>query len=433
MSVETVNRGYVYSGTPISDEAERYFRQCFGADRLMYNLHVAHLYAYLEKNGHTIGDKLPTFQEMGMPTVKAYKQTRMDDDGNKYLYEVDAFASNEAKQHFKKAMNSFNKNAFKGQFKKSALKRQKTLGIEPTFRDLKGMPKFHSRKNSKLSYTTFNQGDNIFIDENNVLHLPLAQKSKLSGAAIKLNTHRPIPKDGRIQHVTITTDSQGRFAVTINVAFEMEIESIGIPAAERILGLDYSQSDFFVDSEGKKANYPHYYRVMEDRLAKEQRKLSRMVQGSKRWERQRLVVAKLHSKVANQRKDWLHKKAYTLANRYDMVVVEDLDLRALGQTLKLAKNQQDNGFGNFRLYLKYKLEQQGKYFVKAPKSFASTQICSDCGVKNTALKGDISTREWTCTNCHEQHDRDHNAGLNLRNYGLRWVDEVLLAPSVVVA
>jgi putative transposase len=221
--------------------------------------------------------------------------------------------------------------------------------------------------------------------------------------------------------------------VTINVAFEMEIESIGIPAAERILGLDYSQSDFFVDSEGKKANYPHYYRVMEDRLAKEQRKLSRMVQGSKRWERQRLVVAKLHSKVANQRKDWLHKKAYTLANRYDMVVVEDLDLRALGQTLKLAKNQQDNGFGNFRLYLKYKLEQQGKYFVKAPKSFASTQICSDCGVKNTALKGDISTREWTCTNCHEQHDRDHNAGLNLRNYGLRWVDEVLLAPSVVVA
>lgn len=367
MAVEIVNRGYVYSGTPTSDEAGRYFRQCFGADRLMYNLHVANLYAYLEKNGHIIGEKLPTFKEIGMPTVKEFKQVRVDDDGNKYLYEVDAFASNEAKQHFKRAMNSFNTNAFKGQFKKSALNRQKTLGIEPTFRDLKGMPKFHSRKNSKLSYTTFNQGDNIFIDENNVLHLPLAQKSKLSGVAIKLNTHRPLPKNSRIKNVTITMNAQGKFEISINVEFDMEIESIGLPAVERILGLDYSQTDFFVDSEGKKANYPHYYRVMEERLATEQRKLSRMVQDSKRWECQRLVVAKLHTKVANQRKDWLHKKAYTLANRYDMVVVEDLDLRALGQTLKLAKNQQDNGFGNFRLYLKYKLEQQGKHFVKAPK------------------------------------------------------------------
>ncbi|CZQ86590.1 Hypothetical protein Tpal_790 [Trichococcus palustris] len=83
------------------------------------------------------------------------------------------------------------------------------------------------------------------------------------------------------------------FEVSITVAFEMVVESIGIPAVERILRLDYSQANFFVDSEGKRANYPHYYRVMEERLAREQRKLSRMVKGSKRWEHQRLVVAKL--------------------------------------------------------------------------------------------------------------------------------------------
>ena len=433
MSVETVNRGYVYSGTPTSNDIENYFLQCFGADRLMYNLHTAHLYAYLEKNGHTTGDKLPTFKEMGMPTVKEFKQTRVNDEGTAYLYEVDANASNEAKQHFKKAISAFNKNAFKGQFKKSALKRQKTLGIEPTFRDLKGMPKFHSRKNSKLSYTTFNQHNNIFIDENHVLHLPAAHKSMLSEVTIKLNTHRPLPKGSLIKHVTVTMNSQGKFEVSLNVSIEMEVESIGIPAVERVLGLDYSQANFFVDSEGKKANYPHYHRVMEECLAKEQRKLSRMVQGSKRWERQRLVVAKLNTKVVNQRKDWLHKKAYALAKRYDMVVVEDLNLRGIGQTLKLAKNQQDNGFGNFRLYLKYKLEQQGKYFVKAPKTFASTQICSDCGVKNPALKSDIFTRDWTCDHCHEWHDRDHNAGLNLRNYGIRWMNEVLMTPRLVVA
>lgn len=433
MSVETIHRGYVYSATTTSDEVKSYFFQCFGADRLMYNLHTAHLYEYLENNGYIIGDKLPTFKEMGMPTVKEFKQTRVNDEGNKYLYEVDAYASNEAKQHLRQAISRFNKNAFKGQYKKSALKRQKNLGIEPTFRDLKGMPKFHSRKNSKSSYTTYKKDGNIFIDVNNVLHLPVAHQSKLSEVTIKLNTHRPLPKGSLIKHVTVTMDSQGKFEVSINVAFEMEVESIGIPAFERILGLDYSQANFFVDSEGKKANYPHYYRVMEERLAKEQRKLSRMVQGSKRWERQRFLVAKLHMKVVSQRKDWLHKKAYTLANRYDMVVVEDLDLRAIGQTLKLAKNQQDNGFGNFRLYLKYKLEQQGKYFVKTPKTFASTQICSDCGVKNTALKGDMSTRDWTCNHCHEWHDRDHNAGLNLRNYGISWMNEVLMASPLVVA
>ena len=107
----------------------------------MYNLHVAHLYDYLEKTNYQIGDKLPSLKKMGMPTVSAFKKQSVNDDHVAYLYLVDAFASNEAKQHFHQGYPSFNKIAYKKQYKKSALKRQKTLGIEPTFRDLKGMPK----------------------------------------------------------------------------------------------------------------------------------------------------------------------------------------------------------------------------------------------------------------------------------------------------
>ncbi|WP_077601981.1 RNA-guided endonuclease TnpB family protein [Oceanobacillus sojae] len=427
--LEIVNRGYVYRAAPISHEVEMYLRQCFGADRKIYNLHVAHLYDYLEKNNYQIGDKLPSLKKMGMPPVSMFKKQCVNEDNVAYLYLVDAYASNEAKQHFNKAITAFNKMAYKKQYKKSALKRQKTLGIEPTFRDLKGMPKFHSRKGSKLSYTTFNQNGNIYMKED-ILYLPSAQKSSVKVVGLKLNRHRPLPQDNKIKNVTVTMNTKGQFDVSICVEFPMEIESIGTPA--RILGLDYSQSHFFVDNEGKKANYPHYYREMEERLAKEQRVLSRRKKGSKRWEKQRLVVSRLQAKAANQRKDWLHKKAYALAERYDMIVVENLDLRAIGQNKYYAKNQQDNGFGHFRLYLTYKLEQRGKYFVKAPKNYASTQLCSTCGYKNTVLKGNKNIREWDCPSCDSHHDRDSNAAFNLKQYGERYTKEKILPQTVVV-
>ncbi len=414
--LEIVSRGYVYRATPISQEVEVYLRQCFGADRKIYNLHVAHLYDYLKKNNYQIGDQLPSLKKMGMPTVSAFKKQSVSDDNVAYLYLVDAFASNEAKQHFNKAITAFNKIAYKKQYKKSALKRQKTLGIEPTFRDLKGMPKFHSRKGSKASYTTFNQNGNIYIKDE-ILYLPSAQKSSVKVVGLKLNTHRPLPQDSKIKNVTVTMNTKGQFDVSICVEFPLEMASIGTPT--RILGLDYSQSHFFVDNEGKKANYPQFYREMEERLAKGQRVLSCRKKGSNRWEKQRFVVSRLQTKVANQRKDWLHKKAYSLANRYDMIVVENLDLRAIGQNKYYAKNQQDNGFGHFRLYLKYKLEQRGKYFVKAPKDFPSTQLCSTCGHKNTALKGNVDIREWDCPSCGKHHDRDINSAFNLKQYGER--------------
>jgi putative transposase len=412
---EKINRGYKYRAYPISVEVENYFRQCFGADRKIYNLHVAHLYDYLEKTGYKPGDKLPSLKATGMPTVAALKKDAVGTGGNLYLYEVDAFASNEAKQNFNKAVSAFNKKKNRLEYQKSALKRKKTLGTAPTFRDLKGMPKFHSRKNNRQSYTTFNQGGNIQI-KNDVLYLPVGQKSKLKEVGLKLNLHRPLPKNGEIKNVTVSMDGQGKFTVSLNIEYERPVSKEG--EVKKILGLDYSQSNFYVDSEGRKANYPRYYRKSEKKLKAAQRRLSKRKKHSKRWERQRKAVSRLQTKTANQRLDWVHKKSYQLAHHFDLVVVEDLDLRLIGQAKGLAKSQQDNGFGYFRTFLAYKLSDRGKVFLKADKYFPSTQKCSDCGCLNKELK-DYRLREWVCPGCGSIHDRDLNAARNLKWYGER--------------
>ncbi|WML51034.1 RNA-guided endonuclease TnpB family protein [Neobacillus sp. PS3-12] len=415
-------RGYVYRAYP-TDEVKKYFLQCFGADRKMYNLHVDRLYQYMESIDYQVGNRIDTKKlKNKMPTVAEFKKMFADSDGNLYLYNVDAFACNEAKQHFYKALNEFNKIAFQKQYKKSALEQKETIGKELLFRDLKGLPKFHSKKNNDFSYTTFNQNGNIQVN-GNILTLPAAQKSELKEVKVELRMHREMPKESSIKNVTVSMNANGEFFISLCVEFALEITNIENPT--RLLGLDYSQSAFFVDSEGKKANYPLFMRKAEAWLKKEQKKLSRMVKGSNRWNKQRKKVAKIHIKVANQRKDWLHKKAFTLAKRYDMVILEDLDLRFLSQNPDYAKKQQDYGFGNFRLYLKFKLEQQGKIFLKAPKTFPSTQLCSNCGFKNTKLKGieNIDIREWDCPKCKCHHDRDVNSGINLKQYGEKHIRE----------
>jgi putative transposase len=426
----TVRRGYVYRAYP-TDDVKKYFLQCFGADRKMYNLHVDRLYQYMDSIDYQIGDKIDTEALKNiMPSVAKFKKMFADSDGKLYLYKVDSFACNEAKQHFYKALSEFNKIAYRKQFKKSAIKRNKNSGKKLTFRDLKGLPKFHSKRNNDFSYTTFNQNNTIQI-KNNILTVPTAQKSDLKKVEVELRMHRKLPEDHVIKNVTISMNANGEFYVSLCVEFALDITDIDNPT--RLLGLDYSQSSFFVDSEGKKANYPLFMRKMQERLAQEQKKLSRMVKGSKRWNRQRKVVARLHIKVSNQRKDWLHKKAYALAKRYDMVIVEDLDLRFLSQNPNYAKKQQDNGFGNFRLYLKYKLEQQGKIFLKAPRTFASTQLCSNCGFKNPELNGieNIDKRNWDCPSCNAHHDRDINASINLKQYGDKYIREVLATALAV--
>ena len=151
----------------------------------------------------------------------------------------------------------------------------------------------------------------------------------------------------------------------------------------------------YVESEqGEKANYPRFYRQALDKLAKEQRSLSHRKKGSARWEKQRLKVAKIHEKIANQRKNFLHHQSKELALNYDAVVIEDLDMKGMSQALHFGKSVHDNGWGMFTFFLGYKLKEQGKQLVKIDKWFPSTKTCSCCGVEKPMT---LSERTYQCS------------------------------------
>lgn len=151
---------------------------------------------------------------------------------------------------------------------------------------------------------------------------------------------------------------------------------------------------------------------------REQRKLSRMQKGSANWRKQKLRVARIHEKMKNQRKDFHHKAANGLVERYDCVCVEDLDMRGMSRSLKLGKSTMDNGFGMFHALLSYKLEDRGKRLVTVGRLFPSSQLCHECGYRFSGTK-DLSVREWTCPSCGRTHDRDVNAARNIRDEGMR--------------
>ena len=184
------------------------------------------------------------------------------------------------------------------------------------------------------------------------------------------------------------------------------------------LGLDFSMHELYVASDGTSAQYPRFYRQALKRLEREQRKLSKMQKGSNNRNKQRIKVARLHEKVADQRKDFLHKQSRQITNAYDCVCIENLNMQAMSQSLNFGKSVADNGWGMFTTFLQYKLEGAGKQLVKVDKFFASSQVCSICGYQNPETK-DLSVREWDCPCCRTHHDRDINAAVDIRNEGMR--------------
>ena len=178
--------------------------------------------------------------------------------------------------------------------------------------------------------------------------------------------------------------------------------------------------ELYVDSNGFEPRYPRYYRQTENKLAREQRKLSHMQKGSNNRNKQRIKVAKLHEKVSNQRRDFLHKQSRQITNAYDCVCIEDLDMKTMSGALHFGKSVSDNGWGMFTTFLQYKLSEAGKQLIKVDKFFPSSQLCSACGCKNPETKN-LSIRAWTCPTCGISHNRDVNAAINIKNEGMRLV------------
>lgn len=362
-----MNKAYKYRLYPNKEQSEL-INKTFGCVRFVYN--------------RMLVDRMGKYEQYknNKEALKKLKYNTSADYKGEFIWlkEVDSLALANAQINLNTAYNNF-------------------------FRDKSiGFPKLKSKHKDRKSYTTNNQNGTIrFIDSNHI-RIP-----KLKDVKIKL--HRLVPADCKIKSATISQTPSGKYYISILVEYDSQIKSVN-PSAETVIGLDYSSKVLYVDSFGVSADYPKYYRKMEAKLKKEQHKLSKRMKGGKNRDKQRQKVAKLHEKVANQRKDFLHKQSRQIANAYDAVVIEDLNMRGMAQGLKLAKSTNDNGFGMLRTFLEYKLKEQGKQLVIIDKWYPSSKICHVYGEINNDLT--LADRIWTCT-CGIIHDRDVNAAICL--------------------
>ncbi len=208
----------------------------------------------------------------------------------------------------------------------------------------------------------------------------------------------------------------GKYSASILLEISMEVPRKTLSAAKAI-GLDYSQNHFYVDSNGNRADVPHFFQNMTGRIRKEKSKLYGMKPGSKNYYKQSRRIERLRQKAINQRKDCLQKLSTELADRYDIICVEKLVLDDIKHNPHFRKNLYDNGYGLFLEMLKYKMQERGKILVMLDKYFASTKRCSRCGTINNNIR--IGVETWTCSNCGAVHDRDTNAAINIKIEGLR--------------
>lgn len=416
MALTKNNKGFKYKLKPQKVHIE-YLDKSFGCTRKLYNVYTDLLFTQLEAQGFT-GGRID-YKTINLPTPAAVK--------NQYPYmrEVDSLAFANVQLDFNDAIKKYNTKSDGKTFTKSAKRQAETISKTPTFRDLKGMPSFKSKKKGQNSYTTNNQDGTIDIIDDCYVKLP---KIKIP---IRFVSHRPIPDGYVIKAATISKDILGNYYIAF--LCEYYVEETVAPIT-KVVGLDYSQQNFFVSSDGEKANYPHYYRNSEEQLKNAQQKLSRKTKNRKKDEpfsknalKQKKKISKLQKKISNQRLDWIHKKSFEIAKKYDLVSLEDIDLRCLAQCLSFGKNVHDNGFGMFRTFVQYKLEDRGKRIVKVDKWYPSSKTCNDCGYVYQDLV--LAERYWTCPCCGKYHDRDENAANNIEGEGLRLYQKTILEAS----
>lgn len=364
------NKAFKFRIYPNKEQAN-FINQNIGACRFIYNLMLEDKIKYYEENKKTLNN-----------TPAQYKEE------HPWLKELDSFAFCNEQMNLQVAFKNFFRSPGKI-----------------------GYPKFKSKKTDKASYTTSNVNGIIRVVDDKHIKLPKIPK-------LRIKMHRQIPGSYKIKSATITRTPSSKYYISILTEYESQIPVTKLDK-EKSLGLDYSSHNFYADSDNQTANYPKYFRMYEEKLAWEQYKLSRRVKGSHNYEKQKIKVAKIHEKIANCRLDFLHKLSTTLANQYDIICVEDLNLSNLKRSLKLGKSTSDNGFGIFRQLLTYKLLERGKQFIKIDKWFPSSKICHCCGAINKNLK--LSDRIWVCPFCGSVIERDYNAAVNIKSAGLALV------------
>ena len=376
------NRAIKYRAYPTTEQSIK-FAKTFGCCRKVYNL--------------MLSDKIESYKSTGKFAAVTPAKYKKD---YPYLKEVDSLALANKQLDLQEALRNC--------FSKSRKKNNR-------------FPKFKSAKHSRKSYTTNNQHGTVAVTDDSI-KLPKI-------GYVKAVIHRKPDNNWAVKSATVSKEFDGKFYISVLFEFSDTVNSY-VANTTNAIGLDYASDGLYVDNNGNVGTNHKYYRESHDKLAKAQRKLSRM-QGAKKHEvksnnyaKQLCKVNKIHRHIANQRLDNLHKISTEIANQYDVVCVETLNMKSMSNKgFGNGKATLDNGYGKFLSMLEYKLSERNKYLVKVDKWFASSQICHCCGSVHPEMKN-LAIRTMKC-DCGLTISRDQNAAINILHEGLRILNESL--------
>ena len=356
-----IRKAYKYRIYPNKEQKE-FFAKCFGCVRFFYN-----------KSLDDMNEIYKSTDKFKNITPASYKEDYS------FLKEVDSLALSNAQLNRNIAFKSF-------------------------FSHKTGFPKLKSKRNDQ-SYTTNMVNGNIKISSNNrYISIPKCPR-------IRIKKHRDFI--GTIKSITVSMTTDNKYYMSLLV----EEETKPMKPTDKMIGLDLGIKDLIVDSNGHKYKNHKYLTKSQEKLAKEQRKLSKMVKGSNNRNKQRIKIAKLHKKIQNQRNDYLHKLSKSIIDENQIICIEDLKVIDMEHKNKLARNITDASWSRLVSMLIYKANWYGRKVIKVPSNYPSSQLCSKCSYKNSITK-DLTIRKWTCPKCGTVHDRDINAAKNILSKGI---------------
>jgi IS605 OrfB family transposase len=259
-----------------------------------------------------------------------------------------------------------------------------------------GPPRFRSRKDRRQAIR-FTRNARFTITAAGKLRLP-----KIGDVPVRWSRDLPAEPSS----VTVIMDAAGRYFAS----FVVEAGEDPLPEAGAEAGIDLGLTHFAVLSDGRKVANPRFLRRAERKLRKAQQALTRKVKGSSNRAKARIKVARVHARVADTRRDWLHKESTRVIRETQAVYVEDLCVAGLGRT-RLARSVHDAGWSAFTSMLEYKARKHGRTFARTGRWEPTSQVCSTCGVKDGPKP--LSVRQWACPACGTVHDRDVNAARNI--------------------
>ena len=395
MTDKIVNRALKVRIYP-SQEQKTFLDKSLGTSRFFYNHLLNERLEFYKNEIEPIKDN----EKLKKEKYKSFKPTSKKQFKEKFEWakECSDDCLNSTERNLQSAFNNFFKSLNKSRKGKQ------------------GFPKFRSKKEHKDSYTECHVKKNAFDFHNRKINI-----SKCTPIHFK---HREkLPKwysdKCELKSITLSKNSCGEYWVSLLFELPNFYNQSKKIDENQAIGLDWSPSEFYIDSEchsAKDYGYEPQKQKHHKQLAKLQRNLVRKTKGSVNYEKARIKVAKLEKHIADSRKWWIENESLRLTKNYSTIGIEDLNLQGIAKFLRNAKNVTDCGYANFVTRLQQKGEEQGCSVIKVDRYFPSSQLCHCCGYQNHNLK--LSDRTWICPSCGEHHIRDYNASINLKNEAL---------------